>query len=340
MPRLSLKEIAQLADTSKSTVSLYLNQPQRVGAKTAQRIQKVIDTTGYSPNVLARNFRRGSSRLIIIGLPTVGYDLFEEAMRGARRVADEKGYNLLIQETAFNEASPEQLSKMIVSKEADGVLSFSAPAPDLGDQRNTQTAQLPFVVGFEFILSETQTAPSVHIDNAAAVRQATEYLISMGHRRIAFLGGTGSFHFTCERQEAYKATLTDAGLPIIEELILTGSMLIEDGRSLTRRLLSLRQPPTAIFCAGNDQMAIGAIHEIKSIGLQVPADISVIGFDDLCFAAVSDPPLTTIAQPAMEIGEKCMRRLCAIIEDGDVDRSPWIVPHQLIIRNSVAPPKA
>tara|TARA_B100001063_G_C16339968_1_gene346274 strand:+ start:111 stop:452 length:342 start_codon:yes stop_codon:yes gene_type:complete len=102
----------------------------------------------------------------------------------------------------------------------------------------------------------------------------------------------------------------------------------------------LRQPPTAIFCAGGDQVAIGAIHEIKSVGLKVPTDISVIGFDDLCYAAVSDPPLTTIAQPALEIGEKCMRRLCAIIEDGDVDSSPWIVPHQLIIRNSVAPPKA
>ena len=338
MSRLSLKEIAKLAETSKSTVSLYLNQPNRVSAKTATRIKQVIDSTGYSPNVLARNFRKGNTKLIIVGLPTVSYDLFEQALVGAQRVAREKGYTLLIQqETDFLRASREQLSRMIVSKEADGVLTFSSPPPAHDHEPQLQSSgQLPFIVGFEFIQAESQTVPSVHIDNSAAAQQATEYLISMGHRKIAFLGAEKAFYFSCERQEAYKAALEAAGLPVIEDLIITGDMRIEGGRRLTRRLLSQAVKPTAIFCAGGDEVALGAIHEIKSAGLRVPQDISVVGFDDIDYAEVCDPPLTTVAQPAEEIGEKCMYRLCAMIEGEDTDNTSWILPHKLVIRNSVA----
>jgi LacI family repressor for deo operon, udp, cdd, tsx, nupC, and nupG len=227
---------------------------------------------------------------------------------------------------------------MIFSKEADGVLSFSGSLPAQDEiPRFRHLKQPPVVVGFEFIEPQMQTFPSVHIDNMAAARQATDYLISMGHRRIGFIGSTSEHYYANERDQAYRAAIQAAGLPIIEDLIAHCDVSIEESRKCTRRLLHLPERPTAIFCGGGDDMAIGAIHEIKSAGLKVPQDLSVIGFDDIRYAGVCDPPLTTIAQPAEEIGEKCMYRLCAMIEGGEVDQSPWILPHKLIIRNSVAP---
>jgi len=133
--------------------------------------------------------------------------------------------------------------------------------------------------------------------------------------------------------------MADAHLAVEPLWVRDGGMSIDGARMVARDLLALDQLPTAIFCA-NDEMALGAIHEFKSAGWAVPDDISVVGFDDIRFAEVADPPLTTIAQPAQAIGERTMQRLCEAMEGEDIGCCAEIVPHQLVIRNSTAPPKA
>ncbi len=352
MRRLSIKEIAQLAGTSKSTVSRYLNQPDMVKGATAERIAQVIEETGFSPNVLARNFRRGNTRLIIVVIPSVGYPLFDEAMRGAWRVAQEKGYNVLILTTQqITEPPAHYFSKIISSKQADGLLLFSASLPHQdGVAYADQFKLIPIVVGFEFTDAELQCFPSVHIDNTAAVRQVMEYLIGLGHEEVAFLGGQTDVYSICGRELAFRDSLKSAGLAIRDEWIIqcqttsedartNFSRLLDLSRSNARQLLNLSHRPTAIFCGGGDIMALGAIHEIKAAGLRVPQDISVIGFDDIHYADISDPPLTTVSQPAEEIGERSMYRLCAMIEGTPEESTPWIIPHRLIVRESVSPPQ-
>ena len=182
--------------------------------------------------------------------------------------------------------------------------------------------------------------PSVRVDNVAAASDATNFLIKHGHKRIGMIRGQGSSLLTKDRETGYRTAMREAGLPIGFGWVAEGRMTIPGARHATRDLLQCADPPTAIFCA-NDEMAIGCLHELRDSGRVVPDDISVIGFDDIRYAEVTVPPLTTIRQPAEEIGERAIYRICRRIEEGpDVGNSePQIVPHKLIVRQSVAAPK-
>jgi LacI family repressor for deo operon, udp, cdd, tsx, nupC, and nupG len=150
------------------------------------------------------------------------------------------------------------------------------------------------------------------------------------------ISGQHTSLLTKDRELGYRAAMRNASLPVDDDWVVEGLLTIAGSRDATRGLLSHTIRPTAIFCA-NDEMAIGCMHEIKSAGLSIPDDISVMGFDDIRYAEVTDPPLTTISQPGEEIGERVMRRLCRSIANGpNGNNDPEIVPHELVIRESVA----
>jgi LacI family repressor for deo operon, udp, cdd, tsx, nupC, and nupG len=203
----------------------------------------------------------------------------------------------------------------------------------------TSRRRLPIVIGCETVSPELADFPSVHIDNVAAASEATNYLIAMGHERIALIYGQESSLLTRDRENGYRIAMQEATLPIEEGWVVEGELTLYGAIRATRNLLSHEHRPTAIFCA-NDEMAIGALHAIKSAGLTVPGDMSLVGFDDIRYAEVLDPPLTTIGQPAEEIGERVMYRLCREIENETAGpEAPEIVPHKLIVRQSVARPR-
>lgn len=335
----SIKDVARIAGVSIATVSRCINEPERVRAPTRDRVEDAIRQTGYSPNTLAQSFRRGKTKVIMVVLPSVGDPFFTEVMRGIREVATAKGYSLLINETQFNTVTADEIGAMIVSRQADGIVllaSVSPFGPDVLSSKNNR--RLPVVVGCEIVSLQTTGYPSVHIDNQAAAREVTDYLIDQGHRRIAFIHGQDGSLLTKDREDGYRASMRAAGLPIGEGWITAGNLNIRDTIEATQRLLGRPDRPTAIFCA-NDEMAMGCLHAIKSAGLTVPHDVSVVGFDDVRYAAILDPPLTTVHQPARQIGERVMHRLFREIEEPrSADSEAEIVPHKLIIRESVAPP--
>jgi len=228
---------------------------------------------------------------------------------------------------------------MLVSRQTDGIILLASMSPFGTEILSVENQRrLPIVIGCETVSLELADFPSVHIDNIAAAREVTDYLIAQGHRRIAMIYGSESSLLTKDRELGYRKAMNQAKLPIEDGWTVEGQLTITGARKATRELLNHQTRPTAIFCA-NDEMAIGCLHEVKAAGLGVPSDVSIIGFDDIRYAEVTDPPLTTISQPGEEIGERVMYRLCRQIdEDNGDNRDPEIVPHKLVVRQSVAAP--
>lgn len=338
MANVSIKEVAKLAGVSIATVSRCLNDPHKVTEKTRNKVQDAVVQTGYRPNTLAQSFRRGRTNMVMVVLPSIGTPFFAEVMRGIRRKAETSGYAILIEETAGNTITADDIGAKVASKQADGIILLASLSPFGTEVVSAKSQQaLPIVIGCETIAAELFEFPAVHIDNVAAAAEATNYLIKYGHKRIAMICGVESSLLTKDRELGYRQAMKNAGLAIKGNWVVPGMLTIAGARHATGKLLALDDRPTAIFCA-NDEMAIACIHELKSAGLSVPGDVSVIGFDDIPYAEISDPPLTTIHQPAAQIGERVMDRLCEEIERGqNISSEPEIVPHELIIRQSVGP---
>jgi LacI family repressor for deo operon, udp, cdd, tsx, nupC, and nupG len=335
----SIKDVARIAGVSIATVSRCINDPERVKEKTRNRVQAAVLQTGYSPNTLAQSFRRGKTHVIMVVLPSVGDPFFTRVMSGIRSVASAKGYSLLISETQFNTMTADEVGAMIVSRQADGIALLASLSPfgtEVLSSRSHRT--LPIVIGCETISTDLAGFPGVHIDNSAAALEATNYLLARGHRKIAFIYGQKESLLTADREKGYRTAMQEANIAIEDGWVAEGKLTIEGAIRATRELLDHHHRPTAIFCA-NDEMAMACIHAIKSAGLKVPGDVSVIGFDDIRYAPICDPPLTTVYQPAEEIGKRVMYQLLDEIEQGgNGENQTEIVSHKLIIRQSVTAP--
>ena len=316
----SINEVALVAGVSIATVSRYINTPDQVAKKTRLKVQSAIRQTGYTPNTLAQKLRRGRSHHILVAVPSVGDPFFSAVMRGVREAARQRGYTVFIRETRQEALTIKEMNAILDSKQADGIVLLN---------------NMTFVAGKPGLSADPQRRPAaIHIDNVAAAATMTSFLVDHGHRRIAmiFSGRKPSF---IDRERGYRAAMQAAHLDVADELVIDAENSLEGGREAARSLLGLDNRPSAIFC-GSDEIAIGCMHEIHRAGLRVPADISVAGFDDTRYAAVSNPPLTTIRQPAEKMGACLIEKLCLALEDDSQDDGAGeIVPHQLVVRASV-----
>lgn len=259
-------------------------------------------------------------------------------MKGIMQVAEEFQFTIFIRESSSNTLTADEYSNMIFSKQADGIILLASICPLTAplESPNNKTQQ-PIIISCESVTPELSHFPSVRIDNIAAAQEATEYLISLGHQRVGFMYGSHTSTLTLDRERGYQLAMQNAQLNVVDGWVVEGGLSLSGARKATRDLLNHTTRPTAIFCA-NDEMAMGAMHEIKLANLKVPEDISVFGFDDIRYAEILDPPLSTITQPAEEIGARTMHRLCKAIEGIDIGSTAEIVPHKLTIRSSTAPP--
>ena len=340
LSQVSIKKVADIAGVSIATVSRCINDPSQVKERTRIKVEKAIRKTGYTPNTIAQSFRRGHTNIIMVVIPSVGDPFFTDVMQGIRSVISEHGYSIIINETNFNTMSAEEVGAIMVSRQADGFILLASIFPfgnDLLAKAGNRVQ--PIVIGCEPISTKLADFPSVHIDNVKAAREATEYLLGEGHKKIAFISGQQNSLLTNDREEGYRNAMENAGLEVEDGWVLAGDLTLGGAANACRKLLAHSNRPTAIFCA-NDEMAIACLHEIKSTGLGVPRDISVMGFDNIRYAAMTQPPLTTISQPAREIGERVANRLLKAIKTGNQpDNVPVILPHELVVRGSVQPPK-
>ncbi len=330
-----MKEVAEVAGVSVTTVSRYFNDPDSVKSATRSKVAEVVQEMGFAPNRIARNFRTGSTGIIVVVVSGIGDPFFTDVMEGINRVASELSYMILIKEADAHPVAKDELTNFILSKQSDGIILLGARSPFSDSLKNSRVIP-PIVICCEAVVPGLESLPAVRIDNLAAGKDATKHLLQLGHQKIACIGGQEGSILTREREMGFREAMKEAGLKVNEAWVAPGSLSIEGGRKATRRILKMGGKPTAIFCT-NDEMALGAYAEIAAAGLRIPDDISIMGYDNTRYAEVMTPPLTTIAQPAQEIGEHGLYLLCSLIQGQQITNPLEIVSHKLVVRDSTAP---
>jgi LacI family repressor for deo operon, udp, cdd, tsx, nupC, and nupG len=325
----TVKEIAAIAKVSVATVSRALQRPEIVSEETRQRIHEVVKRLGYTPNALARNLRTARTRLIIALLPDIANPFFSEVIRGIEQVAHENGYSVLLGETQSSLVREQAYADMVAARQADGIITMSHRVPAIPID-----GRLPVVNACEYV--KDKKISSVYIDNVAAAGAAVDYLVTLGHRDIAFIAGPSSSPICVDREQGYQLALQRAKIAANPALIAVGDFSIEAGERAIDLFLSQGQTFSAVFCS-NDEMAIGAMRALISHGLRVPGDVSVVGFDDIRFARYTSPPLTTVAQPKNALGREAMTMLIELLNDPEVPPRKRVLSADLVVRGSTAP---
>jgi LacI family repressor for deo operon, udp, cdd, tsx, nupC, and nupG len=330
----TIYDIARHAGVSAGTVSRALSRPEKVLPATRERIEQAAAALGYVPNVAARTLKTHRSGKILVTVPDIANPFFAQILQGAEEAAQAADYAVLLGDTQHQPQREERYAQMLRRNEADGLIVLGHRLPPTAREIVKQFGSTaPVVNGCEF--DPALGIPSVHIDNAAASRTAMEHLYGLGHERIAVVGGPPDNPLHQQRLEGAKAAAGARGrLRLLT--IVPGDFSVESGYAAAKKLLSRAPTPTAAFCF-SDQMALGVLAACRDLGLRVPEDFSIVGFDDLASSRYLTPPLTTIAQPMREIGVRAVNLLLAIIEAVEV-------PHQqtldfsLMLRASTAAP--
>ncbi|WP_309083037.1 LacI family DNA-binding transcriptional regulator [Chelativorans sp.] len=333
MNRARIKDIAQELGVSPATVSRALSDSGLVAEPTRSRIREAAQRLNYRPNVSARNLRTQRSMAVLMVVRDVGNPFYLDIMKGVEAAAREAGYSVLMGNTENNAEREVEYFDMLRDGHADGMILITGKLPER-EGFPQELADLPVVVALEPI--EESGFPHVMIDNAGAAREAVAHLLSLGHTRIAHIAGPIPEPMAVLRREGYRQAMREAGLPIPQGYEAVGDYLLRSGETCCRELLSLAQPPTAIFAA-NDEMAFGAINELRRLGLAVPEKISVVGFDDIFLSQAFYPPLTTVSQPRTEIGTEAMRLLLKVLAGEDRTGEVVMMPTSFRVRGSTAP---
>jgi LacI family repressor for deo operon, udp, cdd, tsx, nupC, and nupG len=334
----NIYEVAKRAGVSTATVSRVLSQPSVVAPATRRRVLLAVEKLNYEPNSTAQSLRTLKTGKLLVTVPDISNPFFSLILQGIEDAAQREGYSVLVGDTQHDDKREERYAMMLKRKEADGLifLGHRLPQPAADLVRAMAPRCAPVVNGCEF--SPSLGIPSVHIDNAKAAFEAMNHLYGLGHRRIGIV--TGPLVSPLSRDRLQGATACAKRQKAEREfVVIHGDFSIESGAAAAERLLTRKQRPTAIFCF-NDEMAIGVIEVARRLKVRVPAELSVVGFDDIRFARHIDPPLTTIAQPMRQLGEATVRLLLGILAGGGDPETPESVtlPHKLVIRASTAPP--
>ncbi|AOE61200.1 LacI family transcriptional regulator [Pseudomonas corrugata] len=329
----NIREVARLAGVSVATVSRTLKSPERVLPETRDKVNAAVEQAGYRPNLMAVQFRSRRTGNLVILVPAIANTFFARVISGAQQSAQAAGYRLLLCDTQGRAEVEREFAALVYARQADGVIQLRASDPFASLPPGAEA--LPLVNACEVI--KDAGFPTISLDNRAAAQAMTEYLIGLGHRRIGIIKGPRSSPLTLDRVAGYEDALRQAGLAVDPGLICHGDFTLNAGYDGAGAMLALAERPSALFCE-NDEMAIGALKRIKESGLRVPEDISLVGFDDIPFAAYCDPPLTTIAQPAETFGRRAVEMLIALIENKPVAERHVVLPFELTVRDSSAVP--
>ncbi|MFC4638289.1 LacI family DNA-binding transcriptional regulator [Deinococcus hohokamensis] len=323
----TLADVARVAGVSKMTVSNVINNKPGMSETTRVRVQQAIETTGYVVNPAARALAGRRSNLIGVLTPRLNWPFVSEVLHGASLTAEAAGLNLAIFTTGQNEGLERERAALLRTL-ADGVLLVAPTA----DDHQLFAGALPVVT------LGAHGPRSVQVDNHRGAQLATNHLLELGHRRVAHLRGPDNhIRDAAEREAGFRSAMQAAGLTVAPEWIQNGEFSEDGGERAARHLLSLPEPPTAIFAA-NDRSAIGVLRAAAALGRRVPHDLSVVGFDDIHAASVTDPPLTTIRQPLEDMGGAAAQMLIDLTRDLTPVQSQVIFPAALVIRGSTAPP--
>lgn len=333
--RPTIRDVARDAGVSVATVSRVLNDHPHVAPKTREAVLKSVRDHRFSTNRTARGLSGGRTGLVGVTLPFVHAAYFALMLSGLADALYEQDLRAVVCPTLHEHDREVDLLSRLMHGTTDGAI-LMLPTETSRELRALRAVGYPFVVVDPREPLEEGIA-SVSAQNAAGAREATRHLLGLGHRRIGVVTGPVGWSATEERLVGYHAALAGAGVLPDPALELTADFLVEGGRGAAHRLLALPEPPTAIF-AFNDSLAIGAIRAAHELGLRVPDDLSVVGFDDADEAALVTPALTTVRQPLGEMGRMAVSLLIRLLDGQRVDAGRVELATKLIVRDSTAPP--
>lgn len=330
-------DVAKRAGCAPATVSRALNDPQKVSPEKRARIERAMLELGYVRNPAARALRSQRSNMVGVLIPTLDYALYARLVDAASKRFSEAGISTLIATFGYDLETEVKESRLLLERGAEAlVLVGEHHLPELHEMLGQ--FGVPFVN--TYIHDPDSVFPSAGFDNSAAAAKIARHLLHLGHRDFGVISGiTRDNDRTTTRLEGIRAELLRNGIELPASMIVECPYSISDGRTACAQLLSRENPrPTAVIC-GNDVLALGALIECNARGLDVPGDISIVGFDNLELSMHSTPPITTIDIPAEEMGTNAARYVLETLRGNDAPRhNP--VDVQLILRESSAPPKA
>ncbi len=333
--KVTIMDVAAQSGVSYGTVSRVINDDPHVRAETRSRVLLAMENLGYVVNRQARSLAGGKSNTVAVLVPDLGTGYIGEIMRGIDAELGNCNYDLMLYTTHRAAAKEADYVLNLTSGLVDGLLLVLPrnPADYIGMLLKSQ---------FPFVLIDHQgtgkECPAVGATNWQGAYQATEYLINVGHIKIGFITGTMDLGAALDRLAGYKASLRTHHIPYQPELVYQGNFDQPDGYHGALKLLELPEPPSAIF-ASNDVMAFGVMDAVRSCGLRIPDDISVVGYDNIPQSALVRPSLTTVLQPLEQMGRVATQTLLDMLKEPGKKITHIELPTELIIRDSVSEPR-
>ncbi|GAA2297574.1 LacI family transcriptional regulator [Streptomyces kunmingensis] len=328
-----IKDVAHEAGVSVGTVSNVLNQPHRVSEPTRRHVQQVIARLGYVRSEYARQLRAGHSRIMALLVLDMGNPFFVDVARGAERAARDAGLGVMVCNSAQSAAEEAEYLSLFAEQRVRGALITPAD-PSGATLRDFRRHGIPYVVVDR--VAGDEEGCSVSVDDVSGGALAIRHLVAGGHRSLAFVSGPAHLKQVQDRREGALKALAEAGLS--EELLRelpTERLDVAAGRDAGARLLGLAQRPTAVFCA-NDLLALGVLQALYAAGVKVPDDMSIVGYDDIEFAAAATVPLTSVRQPALTLGTIAAQLLLQETGEraGDHRHQHVVLRPELVVRGS------
>lgn len=329
----TIKDIAVKLGISAATVSRAMRDHPNISKETKESVWALARKLNYHPDSVAQSLKSGTTQTIGVIVPSIKHHFFAEALEGIEEVAFKSGYTVLVCKS--NESHDRELvnTETLASKRVAGIIvSLSQDSRNTDHFVSLMQRNVP-VVFFDRV-PEKLNAPKVVVDDYEAAFALTEYLIQAGYKKIAHLGGPESLLISLRRMQGYRDALAKHGRIVPKGYLVTGGFEVEDGKVQGAKLLALDSPPDAIF-AVNDPVAMGVYQACKIAGLKIPQDLAVAGFTDNPISALLAPPLTTVSQPAYEIGARASEMLLERIREGNPSKPDLAVcKTKLIIRES------
>ncbi len=335
----SLRDVAKEAKVSVATVSMVLNGNPRISRATSLRIQRLVERMGYQPNRLAQSLSSRYTNVVAVMLPALRHAFadayFGEVISGICDKAGKMGYKVMLEQAKPEFLKEKQHIRIFERRYVDGVLCLGTNDRHRWVEDFGEAGCPAMVVDNHF---DQVRIDHVVCDYRSGAEQVMNYLIQLGHRKIGLITAAPEIKTARSVRETYRAKLAELGVQPDDNWIVDGEFTEEGGAEAARQLMESVPGLTAIF-AGNDKMAIGAMHQVVTLGQRVPQDVSVVGFDDLQHAAFVNPTLTTIHLPLYEVGAMSLERLIERIH-GRAEPVNETLPTHLVVRNSTAMAKS
>jgi LacI family transcriptional regulator len=333
---MNIKEVAKLAKVSTATVSRTINGSDKVTPETAQRVRKAIETLKYYPNTNARALGSGRSSLYGLIISDITNPFFPELVKSFEDIAVQHGQEVLIANTDYDPHRTEVCVSRMLQRKVDGVAIMTS---EMDQHLIDEFSHRKIPLAFLDTATPQKGISNILVDYAFGIDAAVEHLVSLGHTAISFIAGPMTLASARIRKQAFISSLKRKGVRLEKQYVEHGNHRTDGGHEAMLRLLNLKSPPTAVL-ASNDMTAIGAMGAIFERGLRIPADISIIGFDDIELSAFTQPALTTVKLSRQEIARLAFRALYNSNQSSAGKGEEGKVQPTLVVRKSTGPAPA